>query len=511
MRLINNMADAVRDKMRSFLRITPGSSVTINITENLDFYANAAKNRIWYRGDSDELIKLYKEIPGASNRYRFWAAVPITGREIEKIHTGLPGVVVSTLVSVVMPDMNEIEIPEKYKDAWKSIYDENNFKKILEKSVADTLVIGDGVFRIGINTEVSSYPIIEFVPGDRTEYRCTYGRITEIDVHTTYVHKNMEYTLIETYGKGFLRSKLYQGKKEVKLNTIPQTENLLPEIVFDGELMLAVKIQIADSKKYNGRGGSIFDGKTENFDALDECWSQWMDALRKGRTKEYIPEILLPRNPETGEVIKPSAFDNAYIKQDGSMQEGVAQQIQVVQPNIPHESYLATYITALDLCLQGIISPSTLGIDTKKLDNADAQREKEKTTLYTRNKIVETVQTILPTVCKMALNAWNVMNKTAVEQIEVNVTFGEYANPSFESQVETVAKAKSGNIMSIEAAVEELYGDTKDEEWKEQEVARLKAEQGIVDVEEPGVNLEGVNVIDSTNPKENIQNEPSGI
>ena len=43
------------------------------------------------------------------------------------------------------------------------------------------------------------------------------------------------------------------------------------------------------------------------------------------------------------------------------------------QPSIPHDSYLASYVTALDLCLQGVISPSTLGIDVKKLDNAEAQ------------------------------------------------------------------------------------------------------------------------------------------
>ena len=42
-------------------------------------------------------------------------------------------------------------------------------------------------------------------------------------------------------------------------------------------------------------------------------------------------------------------------------------------------------------------------------------------------------------------------HKQAIEEVKVNIPFGEYANPSFESQVETVAKAKQGGIMSIEA------------------------------------------------------------
>ena len=44
--------------------------------------------------------------------------------------------------------------------------------------------------------------------------------------------------------------------------------------------------------------------------------------------------------------------------------------------------------------------------------------------------------------------------------------------------------------MSIEASVDELYGDSKYEGWKAEEVARLKAEQGIVDIEEPAVNFD---------------------
>jgi hypothetical protein len=38
--------------------------------------------------------------------------------------------------------------------------------------------------------------------------------------------------------------------------------------------------------------------------------------------------------------------------------------------------------------------------------------------------------------------------------------------------------------------VEELYGDTKDDEWKAAEVLRLKSEQGVMPVTEPGVGKE---------------------
>lgn len=242
----------------------------------------------------------------------------------------------------------------------------------------------------------------------------------------------------------------------------------LSDVVWNDNFIMAVPMMFYKSARYKGRGKSIFDAKIDNFDALDETWSQWMDALRKNRTKEYIPENMLPRNPYTGKVLKPNAFDNAYISTEASMKEGQTNKIDLVQGNIPHESYLATYITALDLCLQGIMSPSTLGIDVKKLDNAEAQREKEKATLYSRNNIVGQLQKVLPKLVDIVFKAMDTFHKTPIKDIDIDVTFGEYANPSFESQVETVSKAKQGGIMSIEASVDELYGDTKDDEWKQE-------------------------------------------
>ena len=170
------------------------------------------------------------------------------------------------------------------------------------------------------------------------------------------------------------------------------------------------------------------------------------------------------------------------------MSENGKNEIKVTQPAIPSSNYLESYITALDACLQGIISPSTLGIDVKKLDNAEAQREKEKTTLYTRNDIIESLQECLPLLINNVLKALDVYNRKSIgADIEVTVDFGEYANPSFEAVVETVSKAKTGGLMSIEASIDELYGDTKDEEWKQKEIARLKEEQGITEIEEPTI------------------------
>ena len=79
------------------------------------------------------------------------------------------------------------------------------------------------------------------------------------------------------------------------------------------------------------------------------------------------------------------------------------------------------------------------------------------------------------------------MQNAPLEDTEAEVTFGEYANPSFESQIETVGKAMTQGVMSIESIVEELYGDSKTDEWKAMEVKRIKEEQGIAEMEEPSI------------------------
>lgn len=491
MRWISTLSENIKRGIRSWLNVQPAGPVTIQIQEIMDFELSAIRNRIWYRGDGNELEQLYQQSPEAVDRYKFWASRCTRGMEMRKIHTGLPGLIVRILSAIVLADMNDFDFSgnEQQRIIWEAIAKDNKFRKKLEKALKEVLYIGDGAFKITIDTEISEYPILEWYPGERIEYVWHKDRIKEVIFKTSYASGGQNYVLNERYGYGYIINELYAGERLIEKSTLPELSGLA-DYNFDKSVMLAVPFKIYESGRYEGRGGSIFDGKLDSFDAFDEIWSQWMDASRAGRARSYIPECLIPRDPETGHIIQPNPFDNRYFAADNDMSEKSENKIQTDQPAIPHDSYLAAYCTALDLCLQGIISPSTLGIDVKKLDNADAQREKEKATLYTRNAIVEALQETLPELVAAAVHAYYILLHRPIEEVKMDIPFGEYANPSFESQVETVAKGKQGGIMSIEASVEELYGDSKDEQWKQEEVARLKTEQGIAELEEPSVSLE---------------------
>lgn len=101
-------------------------------------------------------------------------------------------------------------------------------------------------------------------------------------------------------------------------------------------------------------------------------------------------------------------------------------------------------------------------------------------------------QNALPKLVDAVLAVYDTFNEKTPVEASVDVSFGEYANPSFEAVVETMGKARGAGsaVMSVEAQVEELWGDSKDAEWKAEEVKRIKDEMGIAQVQEPSVSSE---------------------
>jgi hypothetical protein len=458
----------------------------MTIYKEFDERTDAFKNRLWYSGKAYELNQFYKQTENYN--YSFWGAVPTCGHEIRKIHTGLPRLIVDTLVGIVTADFGGITVEDGADgDIWESIAAENCFDDIIEDAVRQTLVVGDGAFKLSLDNAVSQYPIVEFVPGDKIRIEYDRGRIKEIIFLKTYTRSSCEYRLEETYGKGYVKYKLYKGETEMPTATLRETENL-HDVTFEGGFIMAVPLMFIKSAERRGRGQSVYDGKTDNFDSFDEAYSQWMQALRDCRPRTYIPEGLIPRNGATGGLMRPNAFDNQFIKIGDDMTENAKNSVDVKQPSLPVEGYVQTYMAAMDLCLQGVISPSTLGIDTKKLDNAEAQREKEKTTLYTRQKIVTALTKSLCQLVQTVFDVYYTANAQGLKGVKCSVNFGEYANPSFEAVVETLSNPNTP--MSIESKVEEMWGTAKDDEWKAEEVQRIKEQTGLVSADEPLVGMQ---------------------
>jgi hypothetical protein len=345
------------------------------------------------------------------------------------------------------------------KEVWDKIAWENGFDALMARAVRQTLALGDGAFKISFDPELSDLPIIEFFAADRVRFNYRRGRIFEV----VFLQGNLE----EIYHRDGIRYRLLDDKGQETIGPKPE------DITHSLGINLAVPLIFDENPKHEGRGKSIFDGKIHAFDALDETLSSWVDALRDGRVQKYIPYGLLPRNPHNGRVMSLSGFESRFIQTEMDLAEGADNAIKVVQPAIDTGAYEAAYIGFLNLALQGVIAPATLGLDLKRNENAAAQREKEKATLYTRSRIIDGLRGSIGKLVAAVMATYDGLAGNTPREYKVNVEFGEYAAPDFGTQLAVIGKAVADGILSVDTAVEQLYGDTWSDEQKSLEVERL--------------------------------------
>ena len=496
-----NINDRIKSFIRSWLNVQESNynnAMMIQIDD--DLRVQQLMWELWYSGEPGNLQQFFQQYDDKAGNSMFWKGIASNpNMPIRKIHTGLPSLIIDKIADIVVDDMSDIVIydgktddgePKTDYDAtkrWNDISKEHDFKKNILKEAVRWALLGDAVFKISYDSEVSQYPIIEVYKGRDVDFNYKRGRFIGADFMSHKLINKKNYFLKETYQRGNVIYTLFdEDGKDVSAGLIEDLYELYP-FEYTADFIMAIPLIIDEDSQHKGRGKSILSGKSGSFDSLDETWSQWMDAIRAGRTNRYIPENLIPKDPNTGALVTTNAFDNQFKKKKKSIGEDKPAQIQVESPDIRSEKYLSAYVTALDLCLQGVVSPSTLGIDVKKLDNAEAQREKEKTTQYTYNKVVEVLEKVIPTLVETVLKIDDVLKENEIRDYEVSVMFGGYANPSFEAKVETVGNARTQGIMSLERAVEELYGDSLTKEEKAAEVKLLKIEQGYL-TEEPSTN-----------------------
>ena len=471
---------------------------------------------IWYLGDSDRLKNFFTRANAINynmdplyneNKKSYFWAVSSTEHDIKRTHSGHPRNIVDTLVYIMtIPNItNDSDQTETVNKNLQKILKVNNFKQqITQQSRPLTLVEGWGAWKINWDKRLSDYPILLYYRADRVDFIYQSNQLRAIiykDFFQDADGKN--YVLYETRRLGdykdpdtgavstslYIEKELYEVTASdqlipCKLESLPQLKDIIPQIVIQNfkHFLGYPNIFYHDvSEEFYGR--SIFTGKTDIFDDLDQCMSQGANAVRRSTVHEYFNTLYLETDPVTGLPIQPDAFDRKYIKYSGATgADGTAAgstPVQVVQPNINFQQYSDEERSLLMAAISGIMSPATLGIDIAKKDNADAQREKEKVTIFTRNNLLDEEEPVFEHICSDLLVAYELMNLKDGEQLkcteyQINVQYPEFANDSWEKKLETIQTGWAGGIMSDEMALDLLYGDTISKETKDRELKFLK-------------------------------------
>ncbi len=347
-----NLGSKVKKMIQNWLEIMPAADQTIVLQEKLPRELEALRSQIWYRGDAFELHQFFRQLQ--FNSGGFWACAPGTNK-VRKIHSGLPAVIVDTLAYIVKSDLNKVKTDS---EEWEKISQSIDFLDLAGKAVADTLVDGDGAFKISVDTSLSPYPIVEFIGGDMVDFEIKRGILSAVIFKTVFTVKSHKFVLHERYERGFIESRLYDSSgNERPLSTVPELADMHRTVHFSGDYIMAVPLKFYDSKKYHSRGKSIFDGgKSDCFDALDEIISQWIDAIRAGRVQKYIPADMIPRNPDDGGLERVNSFGTEFVMIQASLGDEKSSKIEVVQPEIKYEAFVNAYANAMLMCLQGLVS-----------------------------------------------------------------------------------------------------------------------------------------------------------
>lgn len=514
----------------------------INDAERLS-RARIHEYNIWYTGDGDELLNYYTHQNTLEYNYEPWYSrnkknyfwsVSSTENDIKRTHSGQPRNIVDTLVSITkfpLISAGKIEDEDNIvnKNLQAIIKDCGLKEMYRQEQMPLTLIEGWGCYKINWDMDISDYPIPVYYRAENVDFVYTMGRLIGVIFKDYYTDgQNRKYLLTESRK---LRKKTLVIEKElfritgdgesiskVALSEVPELQDV-EEYVEIGpvNMLLAVPcVLFKNTSKIGGPGRSIFTGKIDLFDDLDQCLSQAANSVRKSTPVEYFNSDYLERD-SNGLPKQPHAYDRKYTVVNGARSAdgtSTGEAVQTTQPSINFEQYSNQAQSILMQIINGVMSPATLGIDISKRDNAEAQREKEKVTIFTRNTIIDTETDILRSLCSQLLCAYELMNtgKITCMDYDISIKFSEFADDSYENKLEKLGAAYDSENISDEMFMRKLYGDTlsraeynKELEWlKEHHTKNI--DNGMMGMDGGGANLPGM-MDNRKNPYEDDEEE----
>ena len=482
---------------------------------------------VWYDGDGDELLNFYTRANVIDFNYEpfymrnkknyFWA-ISSSEAQIKRTHSGQPRNIVDTLVNI-MPFPMVGTGDDTETEGLMKIIDESGLKQAYkDEQLPLTLVEGWGCWKINWDKDVSDYPTAAYYRAENVDFVYKNKKIIGCIFKDYYTTDKKRYVLIETrrivykaaededshayagahagttYKEGervlVIESELFElprsgassdaPLKKVELSAVPELKDV-PERIEIGptDKMFAVPcILLGQTSPQGGYGRSIFTGKIDLFDDLDQALSQASNAVRLSTPIEYFNSEFLERD-KNGMPKKPTSYDRKYVMVEGQRNgdgTSAGQPIQITQPNLQFAQSDAPALPLLPQPLNGPLPPAPLRIDIAKKEKAAAQREKERVTIFTRNGLIDGETEILKEVLTQLTMAKEFMDTGMITKTAYNISvkFNEFADDSFENKLDVLGKAYDMEEISADMYIEKLYGDTLSRAEKEKEKSFLE-------------------------------------
>jgi hypothetical protein len=522
-----------KESFRNWLGVSQVAQVAPPDSLRMKSSGNEALNEfmVWYHGDATRLAEYYSMHIGADNaKSRYFYAVS-RYEDNKKSHSGLPKAIVDTLCNTTgIPTLvidktalaaledeakrQTFEARTEERDALlQDIAKFNDLSELIKQEArARTLVVGGGCFIVSDLRSVDeslTMPIIEYVDERECEI-LTIGNIFKgVIRYVKYVNDQTRerFTLSERRTYNLIENSLWNDTKNApaSLSDLPETAHLQPVQTLTIDMIPAVPLRY--KKGYRSYGNSIFDGKLDMFDDLDQTLSQIAELIRKGSPVTYIDASYIETKMVNGKnvALTPKAFNRNLVTVASSKNQEAKREIRTEQPSLNIVPIIDVMTAQKIAILEGILSPSSLGIEVQRNNNAEAMREKEKVTMVTRDDIIDNEKAAIEKLMKLAMRVDDVMNGRKVQDDDIAVDYPEYASPTFEQTTATLLPLWMADALSPEQFAKMLHTDTLTEADLQKEIAYLteKKARPAMDMSDLfGENEDGVPQEDEDKPEE---------
>lgn len=423
---------------------------------------------------------------------------------------GLIPMVCESIAKLVAGSGYEFEdgIDPEIKRRLTDILEDNRFnEEILDDSIIESVGLGDCAWHVHFDPEVSSLPIIEYIPPERLAIEKKHNRIIKLiikqqvvidneqqpyELHTIYTKNRKQYKekgVARYRDDGIAQEfKVWNGSKYFKTGEtikavfaeygLQKGKTILPLTEFP-----VIYLPSKDKQNHGGaskfaRPSGLVFGLESNSSAIDEILSNCVDTVRKCFPFLLIDDQMIPSNIY-GDKDK-SAFStrrhNFVVPSNAKEPEKL---LQMIQAKLNTSEYVESVKFQINLALNKVgLNAATLGLQLTGHVEAEAtQNAKERNSIRTRNRIASKFESYLSKLFAVVLQYEDYINgntiakdnRTGEQGIVVNeykgikATFKKYIVDTPEEVSTVIARKVQTHLMSVFAAVRELHPDWEDD------------------------------------------------
>ena len=479
---------------------------------------NIREQRAWFSGNDSELLNFYAKNTAINfhlepfywkNKKSYFWSESSKENGYKRTTSGIAPAIIWSLINIIgFPFWSEGSTADDNKNQTENgrlneILEEDGFDEVFHDHMMPwTMCEGSGCLRISWDLNMMDRPTVDFVSAENVDFikrgRHVVGLAFkdwyEDKDHRKYLVAEIRRIIIAAEKDGrpcphlLVTTKAFRsnGGDDAELTPIEGDFRDIPELsgipqdvdISNCSELLAVPCWFWKDPSGIMDGKPLLSEKISLLDDLDQSLSQSSNADRATTIQRVYDTQFLDRDPETQLPIRPDTFNLKYTYTDsgptadanGGIRNTVP--INVVQPQVNFDQYTSEQMNIVTHILEGIVSPATMGIDVSRKDNADAQREKEKITVFTRNGIIRRLESMLKSLGHQILVVDDYIHGRGMDwskHLDVGVKFSEFADTSFESRAMTLVQMMGANAISPKQFVKRLYLDTLTEDEQRQE------------------------------------------